>query len=44
MFMPDGKGVNRKAFIGSPWANALVIPHTNSGKDDEIVSALAFAS
>lgn len=44
MLMPYGKGVNQKAFIGSSWANRLVIPHTNGGKNNEIVSTPAFAS
>lgn len=44
MFMPHGKGVNQKASIGSSWVNHLVIPHTNGGKDNGIVSTLAFAS
>lgn len=42
--MPHGKGVNQKASIGSSWANHLVIPHANGGKDNGIVSTLAFAS
>lgn len=44
MFMPASKVVNQKAVIGSPCTNCLVMPHIDDGKDDEIVSTLAFAS
>lgn len=44
MFMPARKGVNQKAFTGSPWPNCSVLPHINHDKDDEIVSTLALDS